>query len=83
VAEARRIQWARGHLNKDLTRSEAEALAPSSTARRMVHSALGRGELTARGADRVHRVAQTIADLDGSTVDEQHVAEALALRGRW
>lgn len=83
VAEARQIQWARGQLNKDLTRSDAEALAPSTTARRMVQSALGRGELTARGADRVLRVAQTIADLDGSTVADGHVAEALALRGRW
>jgi magnesium chelatase family protein len=83
VADARRIQWARGQLNKDLTRSDVERLAPSPGARRMIHSALGRGELTARGADRVHRVAQTIADLDGSAVEERHVAEGLALRGRW
>jgi magnesium chelatase family protein len=38
--------------------------------------------LTARGWDRVRRVARTIADLAGEEqVAEPHVAEALALRG--
>ena len=38
--------------------------------------------LTGRGWDRVRRVAVTIADLDAAdTIDEHHVAEALAFRG--
>jgi predicted ATPase with chaperone activity len=32
----------------------------------------------------VRRVARTIADLEGSPqVDEEHVAEAIGLRGEW
>jgi magnesium chelatase family protein len=37
--------------------------------------------LTARGFDRVRRVARTIADLDGvETMAERHVAEAVQYR---
>jgi magnesium chelatase family protein len=40
--------------------------------------------LTARGADRVRRVARTIADLEGAPqVEESHMAEAIGLRGEW
>ena len=50
----------------------------------MVKSALSAALVTARGAARVRRVAQTIADLALSEcVEEEHVAEALALRGEW
>jgi magnesium chelatase family protein len=50
----------------------------------LVTSALGKGVLTARGADRVRRVARTIADLEGATqVGEDHMAEAIGLRGEW
>ncbi|MGH8946465.1 MAG: YifB family Mg chelatase-like AAA ATPase [Acidimicrobiia bacterium] len=50
----------------------------------MIRGALGSGLLTARGAARVRRVARTIADLaQTEIVDEEHVAEALALRGEW
>lgn len=83
VAEARSIQKARGQLNKDLTRSDVGQLPSSPGAGALVRSAMERGELTARGADRVQRVAQTIADLAGSDVDERHMAEALSLRGQW
>jgi predicted ATPase with chaperone activity len=41
------------------------------------------GAITARGAVRVRRVSQTLADLDGSSVEDDHVAEALSLRGIW
>jgi predicted ATPase with chaperone activity len=41
------------------------------------------GAITARGAVRVRRVAQTLADLEDSSVDDDHVAEALSLRGIW
>jgi predicted ATPase with chaperone activity len=50
----------------------------------MLRSALDAGLLTARGLDRVRRVAVTIAALAGaSEVTQDHVAEATALRGEW
>jgi magnesium chelatase family protein len=43
---------------------------------------MSNSQLTARGWDRVRRVANTIADLAGSPVVEvEHVMEALAYRG--
>jgi magnesium chelatase family protein len=42
------------------------------------------GTLSARGFDRVRRLARTVADLggDGGPVREEHVREALLLRCR-
>src|SRR4051812_30225124 len=51
-------------------------------ARRMFDLALTRLALTARGHDRVLRVARTIADLDSSeAIHAEHVGEALQFRG--
>jgi magnesium chelatase family protein len=48
---------------------------------RMLHDAAERGMLSARGQDRVLRVARTIADLDASArVRALHLGAALALR---
>ena len=51
-------------------------------ARDLLERQLYAGSLSARGLDRVRRVALTLADLDpsSSTVDEGHVAMALELR---
>ncbi len=47
-------------------------------------AALENGLLTARGVDRVKRVATTIAALGSEVkVDGDHVAEAMGLRGEW
>ena len=54
---------------------------PTRRGRRLAEEALGRGQLTLRGFDRVLRMAWTIADLGhGGTPDVDEVAEALYLR---
>ena len=53
-----------------------------AAARRLLDAAAARLALSARGHDRVLRVARTIADLDGAeSVSADHVAEALQFRG--
>jgi magnesium chelatase family protein len=82
VETAREAQLERGQINRHLVPGR-DGLE-SEAARRLVAAAVGRAVLTARGADRVRRVARTIADLEGSAqVDEEHVAEAIGLRGEW
>jgi magnesium chelatase family protein len=82
VLNARRLQRERGLINRSLTPSTDLEESPAALA--MVSSALGSGILTARGADRVRRVARTIADLEASArVEEMHMAEAVGLRGEW
>jgi magnesium chelatase family protein len=50
-------------------------------ARRLLLAAASRMGLSARGFDRVRRVARTLADLEGrDTLDARHVAEALQYR---
>jgi len=49
--------------------------------RRLLESALTRLALSARAYDRVHKVARTIADLDGANhLEADHIAEALQFR---
>jgi magnesium chelatase family protein len=82
VERAREAQLKRGQVNRYLvpTRDSQE----SEAAQRLVATAVGSAVLTARGADRVRRVARTIADLeDSAQVEEQHMAEAIGLRGEW
>jgi magnesium chelatase family protein len=55
--------------------------ALGSTGRRLLLAAGARMGLSARGFDRVRRVARTLADLDGaSVIRREHVAEALQYR---
>ena len=81
VEQARAAQLERGQINRYL---EADDGQESKAARRLVAMAVGNAVLTARGGDRVRRVARTIADLEGADqVEEHHMAEAVGLRGEW
>jgi magnesium chelatase family protein len=82
VLGARVIQGERGQVNRLLAPSAEFHESPA--AKSLVADAVGRGFLTARGADRVRRVGRTVADLASSQqVEEEHLAEAIALRGEW
>jgi magnesium chelatase family protein len=84
VVAARERQLAReGILNARLQgRALRGRTQLDGDARRIFDVALTRLALTARGHDRVLRVARTIADLDRSdAVRGEHVAEALQFRG--
>ena len=84
VVAARARQLARdGVLNARLQGRALRARARLETpARRMFDAALTRLALTARGHDRVLRVARTIADLEqADTISANHLGEALQFRG--
>jgi magnesium chelatase family protein len=84
VVAARARQLARdGVLNARLQGRALRASARLETpARRMFDAALTRLALTARGHDRVLRVARTIADLEqADTISANHLGEALQFRG--
>jgi magnesium chelatase family protein len=82
VIAARARQAERGRLNRELSRRELDAMSWDGEARRLLGRAVERLGLTARGWDRVRRVARTQADLASSEeVGAHHVAEALSYRG--
>jgi magnesium chelatase family protein len=82
VVEARARQAERGGLNRELGRSDLDAQPWQPGAAELLRSAIDRLTLTARGWDRVRRVARTVADLAAAEcIEEIHVAEALAYRG--
>jgi len=84
VAFARLLAATRGvRCNADLPSNSIEESVPlSPDAAGLLERRLRSGSLTARGLDRVRRVARTIADIDGTgeVVGEREVAEALQLR---
>jgi magnesium chelatase family protein len=81
VAAARARQAGRGGLNRVLGRRDLDAVGWEPAALELLRAAADRLALTARGWDRVRRVARTVADLaGGEAVGEGHVAEALSLR---
>ena len=83
VLGARMLQEGRGSLNRDLSRDEVDGLAWGDGTRSLLETAMTSLALTARGWERVRRVAVTIADLsESSEIATEHVAEALAFRGR-
>ena len=83
VLRARQAQLDRGRrINSSLTRKELDELVFDGAALDLVAAAVRKGALTGRGADRVRRMARTIADLaESETVNEIHVGEALSYRG--
>lgn len=81
VEAARGLQTDRGMLNRGLGRARLDDLAWSAEANRILQASVDSNRLTARGWDRVRRVARTVADLHGhDEVGEADVAEALAFR---
>jgi magnesium chelatase family protein len=86
VVEARRVsarRYAPGRTNASLSTSEIRVhCAPDGRGMVLLERFAGGGRVSARGIDRVLRVARTIADLAGSErIVEEHLAEALAFRG--
>jgi magnesium chelatase family protein len=82
VVAARQRQLQRGRLNRSASRSELDAAAWEPDAVALLERSVDSMALTARGWDRVRRVALTIADLAGrDRIGEAAVAEALAFRG--
>ncbi len=86
VAAARERARARGvEANAALAGSRLADAAPMAVAAsELVATQVRAGALSARGLHRVHRLARTIADLEGLSgeVAEEHVREALLLRCR-
>lgn len=67
------------HMEAALVRRHAW---PDEAGQRLLALAYARDHISARGHDRVLKVARTIADLEGSeAVAADHVAQALSLRG--
>ena len=58
----------------------AEACRPDVAGRALLRRAVETFGLSARGYDRVLKVASTVADLSAAVVDARHVAEALQYR---
>lgn len=84
VAAARDRAAARGRgLNATLSGAALDEVAPlDGASSRLLESLVRQGRLTARGVQRVRRVARTIADLAAheGTLSTEHVAAAVALR---
>jgi magnesium chelatase family protein len=81
VRSARSIQDGRGTPNARLTPTELDRMPFTDEAMRTLAACLDSAGASARGWDRMRRVARTIADLAGDdTIGTDHVEEAIELR---
>jgi magnesium chelatase family protein len=82
VDAARKRQMDRGKLNSRLSGAELDTMETTSDAVSALEKAVDDVGLSARGWDRVRRVARTISDLEGvAAVESRHIEEAVLLRG--
>ena len=82
VVSARQRQTTRGSLNSELNGPALDDLSMEPEAQSILEAAVDAVGLSARGWDRVRRVARTIADLEkADTVNSHHIEEAILLRG--
>jgi magnesium chelatase family protein len=84
LAARRRASARQVRVNAELPGATLERDVPmTKEASKLLESRMRSGARSARGVHRVHRIARTIADLDGSDdVTDLHVHEALLLRCR-
>ncbi len=84
VRAAVKRQLGRGVFNHALDGNQLDGLSITDDALASLARAYDEMTLSARGFDRIRRVAKTIADLEeNDIVNTGHVTEALALRGGW
>lgn len=80
----RRLEGSDVHCNAKMTPKQIREFCAqklTDAANRVISDAFDRMGLSARGYDRILKVARTIADLDGSdSIEVQHVAEAVQMR---
>ena len=82
VVGARQRQSDRGRLNSCLSGSDLDDMKMSRGAVSALATSVDEVGLSARGWDRIRRLARTIADLEKTnTVASRHVEEAVLLRG--
>jgi magnesium chelatase family protein len=73
----------RGRCNAEMTPAEARRSTLSDSAAELLAESYSRRRLSGRAHDRVLRLAQTIADLDGvEQIEREQVGQALQLRRR-
>lgn len=84
VLACRERQVGRGTLNRDLSRDHLDELPVTDEAGGALLALAREPAMTARGWDRVRKVARTLADLESAdVVDARHISEAARLRGEW